>query len=75
MTETEVALCPCGHHSCRTVESQALATLIEKAAAPHLAVRELNDGRRFDMVNVFYEAQELGARLEELGWVGSIPKR
>ena len=48
------------------------APLSEKAAAPHLAVRELNDGRRFDMVKVFYEAQELTARLEELGWIGSI---
>ena len=40
--------------------------------APHVAVRELNDGRRFHMVKVFYEAEQLRARLEELGWVGSI---
>jgi demethylmenaquinone methyltransferase/2-methoxy-6-polyprenyl-1,4-benzoquinol methylase len=37
-----------------------------------IASRELNDGRRFEIVKVFYEAGELRRRLEMLGWTGQI---
>ena len=34
--------------------------------------RELNDGRAFDIVKVFYEPDGLAARLEPLGWRGDF---
>ena len=38
----------------------------------HRVTRELSDGRRFDIVKVFYHPRELLARLEELGWEGEV---
>ena len=34
--------------------------------------RELNDGRAFEIVKVFYEPEELAARLEPLAWRGDF---
>ncbi len=34
--------------------------------------RELNDGRAFEIVKVFYEPEGLAARLEPLGWHGDF---
>ena len=34
--------------------------------------RKLNDGRQFDIVKIFYVAEELEARLRELGWDATI---
>ena len=43
------------------------------AAGPDWVVpRQLNDGRRFEIVKVFYQAAELSARLEQLGWRGRV---
>lgn len=38
------------------------------------AVRKLNDGREFEIVKVFYELKQLGAKLQDLGWHGTIQK-
>ena len=38
----------------------------------HRVTRELGDGRQFDIVKVFYDPQELLARLAELGWEGEV---
>ena len=39
---------------------------------PWVVARELNDGRRFEIVKVFYEPEELKSRLEGLGWTGVV---
>ena len=38
----------------------------------HRVARELSDGRRFDIVKVFYDPAELQARLERYGWEGTV---
>jgi demethylmenaquinone methyltransferase/2-methoxy-6-polyprenyl-1,4-benzoquinol methylase len=37
-----------------------------------IAMRRLNDGREFQIVKVFYDPQELNARLARLGWHATI---
>jgi demethylmenaquinone methyltransferase/2-methoxy-6-polyprenyl-1,4-benzoquinol methylase len=34
--------------------------------------RRLNDGRRFNVVKVYYDPDDLQRRLETLGWIGSV---
>lgn len=41
-------------------------------AEDYVVERELNDARRFRIVKVFYDADALEARLNALGWRGSI---
>ena len=38
----------------------------------HRVPRELSDGRRFDIVKVFYRPEELLASLEKCGWEGAV---
>ena len=38
----------------------------------HRVARELNDGRRFDIVKVLYQPEELLSRLVRCGWVGTV---
>ena len=39
---------------------------------PWVVSRQLNDGQRFDIVKVFYDAPDLTKRLEAMGWTGEI---
>ena len=41
-------------------------------AAPWVARRQLTDGRNFDIVKVFYTANEIEGRLSNLGWDSQI---
>lgn len=41
-------------------------------SAPYVVRREINDGRLFRIVKVFYTPEKLSARLEPLGWRGTI---
>ncbi len=42
------------------------------SSGDHIVTRELADGRRFEIVKVFYHPQDLLARLEEMGWEGEV---
>ena len=41
---------------------------MEKRLEGEAVLRELEDGRRFRAIKVFYEPNELEAKLHELGW-------
>lgn len=41
-------------------------------ATDHRVTRELKDGRRFDIVKVYYHPQRLSERLAELSWEGEV---
>ena len=41
-------------------------------AEPWQATRTLADGRRFEIVKIFYDPDELAARLRSLGWEASV---
>lgn len=44
----------------------------DDAPSRHIAERRLTDGRRFKIVKVFYEPEDLAARLARLGWSGEV---
>lgn len=52
----------------------AAETLAHQGGDPvrGLARRELNDGRRFEIVKHYYEPDALGRRLASLGWRGEV---
>lgn len=74
-TKVETSLKPAGRvffiDSVRNHESTA-ANHVLPDAEEIVAERALDDGRRFRIVKIFYDARELQQRLEKLGWVGRV---
>ena len=42
---------------------------------PEIAIREMTDGSRHEIVKVFVEPEQLAARLDRLGWLGRLRRR
>lgn len=42
--------------------------LRQQTSEDHTMLRQLNDGREFRIVKIFYDPEELSARLSDLGW-------
>jgi demethylmenaquinone methyltransferase/2-methoxy-6-polyprenyl-1,4-benzoquinol methylase len=65
------ALKPCGRvffvDSLRA-ETWAEKERLGRAPQDHTTPRQLNDGREFRIVKIFYEPEELSSRLRDLGW-------
>jgi 2-polyprenyl-3-methyl-5-hydroxy-6-metoxy-1,4-benzoquinol methylase len=74
-TKVEASLTPGGRvffiDSVRNHESTA-ANHVLPDAEEFIAERALDDGRRFRIVKIFYDARELQQRLETLGWSARV---
>jgi ubiquinone/menaquinone biosynthesis C-methylase UbiE len=49
-------------------ETWAEKDRLGQAPQDHTTLRQLNDGREFRIVKIFYDPEELSARLRDLGW-------
>ena len=47
----------------------------EATAAPEVVMRTLNDGRRFRIVKILWDVDELTAVLRDLGWTARLTRR
>jgi SAM-dependent methyltransferase len=47
----------------------------EATATPEVVMRTLNDGRRFRIVKILWDADELTAVLRDLGWTARLTRR
>ena len=53
-------------------ETRAQKERLGRAPRDYTMLRQLNDGREFRIYKIFYEPDELAARLDEMGWNASI---
>jgi SAM-dependent methyltransferase len=56
----------------RREQASTAADHVLPALGSHRSRRRLNDGREFDVYKIFYEKDELAARLTDLGWTFAV---